>query len=55
MLAAYGLLPKDVFLSVEQRTPGNLDQRRGLHCVACWTSSRRSATGDPAEVFAAIG
>jgi hypothetical protein len=22
---AYGLLPKDVFISVEQRTPGNLD------------------------------
>jgi len=22
---AYGLLPRDVFISVEQRTPGNLD------------------------------
>jgi hypothetical protein len=22
---AYGLLPRDIFISVEQRTPGNLD------------------------------
>jgi hypothetical protein len=52
---AYGLLPKDVFVSVEQRTPGNLDPE-------AWASLRRvleiieavGATGDPAEVFAAI-
>jgi hypothetical protein len=52
---AYGLPPTDVFLSVEQRTPGNLDPE-------AWAALRRvldiieavGATGDPAEVFAAI-
>jgi hypothetical protein len=31
---AYGLLPRDVFISVEQRTPGNLDPDE-------WTILRR--------------
>ena len=29
---AYGLLPRDVFISVEQRTPGNLDPTSGRSC-----------------------
>jgi hypothetical protein len=29
---AYGLLPRDVFISVEQRTPGNLILTSGRSC-----------------------
>jgi hypothetical protein len=31
----YGLLPRDLFISVEQRTPGNLDPRRMGNPAAC--------------------
>jgi hypothetical protein len=49
---AYGLLPRDVFISVEQRTPGNLDPdewailRRVIDLIQapswgrCWRRSR---------------
>jgi hypothetical protein len=53
---AYGLLPRDVFISVEQRTPGNLDpdewailrrvidliqaNARALSWGRCWRRSR---------------
>jgi hypothetical protein len=52
---AYGLLPRDVFISVEQKTPGNLEPeawatlRRVLNLIeAC------KVEGDPQAVFAAI-
>jgi hypothetical protein len=53
---AYGLLPRDVFISVEQRTPGNLDPE-------AWATLRRvldliqqcaPAGSDPAKVFETI-
>jgi hypothetical protein len=53
---AYGLLPRDVFVKVEdQRTPGNLEPE-------AWATLRRvldliescKVEGDPREVFAAI-
>jgi hypothetical protein len=52
---AYGLLPRDVFISVEQKTPGNLEPE-------AWATLRRvldlietcKVEGDPQEVFAAI-
>ena len=52
---AYGLLPRDVFISVEQKTPGNLEPE-------AWATLRRvldliescGANGEPQEIFAAI-
>jgi hypothetical protein len=52
---AYGLLPKDVFISVEQKTPGNLEPE-------AWPALRRvldliqaaGADGDPRDVFEMI-
>jgi hypothetical protein len=52
---AYGLLPRDVFISVEQKTPGNLEPE-------AWATLRRvldlieacKVEGDPQAVFAAI-
>ena len=52
---AYGLLPKDVFISVEQKTPGNLEPE-------AWAALRRvldliqaaGADGDPRDVFEMI-
>jgi hypothetical protein len=52
---AYGLLPRDVFISVEQRAPGNLDPEG-------WSTLRRlldliqasGAGGEPQEIFAMI-
>ena len=52
---AYGLLPRDVFISVEQKTPGNLDPE-------AWAALRRvldliqaaGADGDPRDVFEMI-
>jgi hypothetical protein len=53
---AYGLLPRDVFITVEQRTPGNLDPE-------AWATLRRvldiiqasaPAGADPAEIFQTI-
>jgi hypothetical protein len=49
---AYGLLPRDVFLSVEQKTPGDLEPE-------AWAALRRvldliqaaGADGDPRDVF----
>jgi hypothetical protein len=51
---AYGLLPRDVFISVEQRTPGNLDPderatlRRVIDLIQassdpCWDDRERLA------------
>ena len=52
---AYGLLPRDVFISVEQKAPGNLEPE-------AWATLRRvldlieacKVEGDPQAVFAAI-
>jgi len=52
---AYGLLPRDVFISVEQKTPGNLEPE-------AWAALRRvldlieqcGATGEPQSVFEMI-
>ena len=52
---AYGLLPKDVFISVEQKTPGNLEPE-------AWSALRRvldliqaaGGDGDPRNVFEMI-
>jgi hypothetical protein len=52
---AYGLLPKDVFISVETKTPGNLEPE-------AWAALRRvldliqaaGAEGDPRDVFEMI-
>jgi hypothetical protein len=52
---AYGLLPRDVFISVEQKTPGNLEPE-------AWAALRRvldliqaaGADGDPRDVFEMI-
>jgi hypothetical protein len=53
---AYGLLPKDIFISVEQRAPGNLEPE-------AWATLRRildiiqasaPAGTDPAEIFQTI-
>jgi hypothetical protein len=53
---AYGLLPRDVFITVEQRTPGNLDPE-------AWATLRRvldviqasaPAGADPGQVFETI-
>ena len=52
---AFGLLPRDVFISVEQKTPGNLE-------AEAWATLRRvldlieacKIEGDPWAVFAAI-
>jgi hypothetical protein len=38
---AFGLLPRDVFVQVQQATPGNLTP--GRNCAACLTRSRRPA------------
>jgi len=51
---AFGLLPRDVFISVEQKTPGNLE-------AEAWATLRRvldlieacKIEGDPWAVFAA--
>jgi hypothetical protein len=50
---AYGLLPRDMFSSVEQKTPGNLEPE-------AWVALRRvldqaaGADGDPRDVFEMI-
>jgi hypothetical protein len=53
---AYGLLPRDIFISVEQRTPGNLEPE-------AWATLRRvldliqqcaPAGSDPGKVFETI-
>ena len=48
---AYGLLPRDVFISVEQRTPGNLDPdewailRRVIDLIQAERQWRRAGAG----------
>lgn len=53
---AYGLLPRDVFISVEQRTPGNLqpDEWATLRRVLDVIAASVPAGAEPGAVFATI-
>ena len=53
---AYGLLPRDVFVSVEQRTPGNLDAADWALMLQVLDTIKQCASIDarPAEIFATI-
>jgi hypothetical protein len=55
---AYGLLPRDVFISVEQRTPGNLDPdewailRRVIDLIQANAKGAELGPGDDRECIA---
>lgn len=53
---AYGLLPRDVFITVEQRTPGNLDPEswEALRRVLDLIQAYAPAGSDPSKVFETI-
>lgn len=53
---AYGLLPRDVFVSVEQRTPGNLepDEWAALRRVLDIIQACAPEGAEPAQVFETI-
>ena len=53
---AYGLLPRDVFISVEQRTPGNLepDEWATLKRVLDIIQTSVPAGAEPGQVFETI-
>ena len=53
---AYGLLPRDVFISVEQRTPGNLepDEWATLRRVLDIIQTAAPEGAEPAKVFETI-
>jgi Family of unknown function (DUF5681) len=53
---AYGLLPRDVFISVEQRAPGNLepDEWATLRRVLDVIEQCAPAGSDPSKVFETI-